>query len=88
MTAMDYLAELRKKMQSLNKDIPLLDKGNEEGIELDPSNFFHVNWYSDVQIESFEEALKEVEDIKSGEFPKRSYKEMMQRVKEQLQKET
>ena len=39
------LAELRKKAQQMNKDIPILKEGKKGAIELDPNNPSHREWY-------------------------------------------
>lgn len=39
------LAELRKKAQQMNKDIPILKEGKKGSIELDPNNPSHREWY-------------------------------------------
>ena len=39
------IAELRKKIQLMNKDIPILEDGKKDAIELDPNNPSHKEWY-------------------------------------------
>lgn len=41
----EKIAELRKKLQIENKNIPILKEGNKKGIELDPNNPSHNEWY-------------------------------------------
>lgn len=53
--------------------------GDEEEIEMAVVEDVKV----DVK-DSLKKSLKEVEDIRSGKLPKRSYKEMMKRVRQNL----
>ena len=39
------LAELRKKIELMNKDIPIPKAGKKGAIELDPNNPSHKEWY-------------------------------------------
>lgn len=39
------LAELRKRAQQMNKDIPILKEGKKGAIELDPNNPSHREWF-------------------------------------------
>jgi len=40
------ISELRKKIQLMNKDIPILKSGKDGAIELNPENPSHRDWYS------------------------------------------
>lgn len=41
----EKIAELRKKIQMENENIPILKEGNKKAIELDPNNPSHREWY-------------------------------------------
>lgn len=44
----ELIEHLRKGIQSMNKDFPILKEGEGNAIELDPNNPSHVDWYKGV----------------------------------------
>lgn len=44
----DQIKQLRKEIQAINKDIPVLKNGEKGAIELDPNNPSHVEWFQGI----------------------------------------
>mgnify|MGYP001400270372 CR=1 FL=1 len=42
---MTKLAELKKAVEELSEEIPILKSGETGAIELDPNNSLHRDWY-------------------------------------------
>lgn len=45
--SMEKLEELRKTIRLMNKDIPVIEEGIGDAIELDPTIQAHVEWFND-----------------------------------------